>query len=158
MSFPQQQTMRAIYLEQLHARYATVTLPIASTDYAFPLHMLFQPMVLRHDPFAAQKDQSTTSTIVEAKDGREALAKSVSRRIVMLGGPGMGKTTALKALLQQAITAAQEDLTAPLPLFISLPDLARSALSLPEYIRRTMRDMQIDTLFADTLIEAVQNG
>jgi HEAT repeat protein len=157
MPVSRQQTMRTLYLEQLLTHHTTVTLPIASTGYTFPLHTLFQPMVLRYDPFTPQNSQQA-STIIEAKDGAEALAKSVSQRIIVLGGPGMGKTTALKALLQQAITAAQTDISAPLPIFISLPDLARTALSLPEYIQKTIGEFQIDTHFANTLIEAVNSG
>lgn len=159
MAFFDQQKAREHYLERLLARYGTVTLPLASVRHALPLQTIFQPMVLRRDPFAPQNKQSPEeSDVVKAKDGTEALAKSEQRRMVVLGGPGMGKTTALKALLHQAITAAQIDPSAPLPLFISLPDLARTGLSLEEYIQQVIAELEVDPHFARILTDAVHAG
>ncbi|HET7639823.1 MAG TPA: NACHT domain-containing protein, partial [Ktedonobacteraceae bacterium] len=98
------------------------------------------------------------SEVVKARDGAEALTKSEHGRMVMLGGPGMGKTTALKALLYTAITTAQIDSSAPLPLFISLPDLMRAELSFEEYIQQVMADLDIDPRFASILTVAVHDG
>lgn len=159
MAFFDLQKTREQYLERLLARYGTVTLPIDSARLALPLHTVFQPMVLRRDPFAPQDRQSVVaSEVVKARDGAEALIKSEHRRMVVLGGPGMGKTTTLKALLYTAITTVQIDPSAPLPLFISLPDLMRARLSFEEYIQRVTADLDIDPRFASILTVAVNHG
>ncbi|MFL5702651.1 MAG: HEAT repeat domain-containing protein, partial [Ktedonobacteraceae bacterium] len=159
MVFFDLQKAREQYLERLLARYGTVTLPIDSARLALPLHTVFQPMVLRRDPLAPQDGRSVvTSEVVKARDGAEALTKSEHGRMVMLGGPGMGKTTALKALLYTAITTAQIDPSAPLPLFISLPDLMRAGLSFEEYIQQVIADLDIDPRFASILTVAIHDG
>lgn len=159
MAFFDLQKTREQYLERLLARYGTVTLPIASTRLALPLHTVFQPMVLRRDPLALQDEPSVAeSEIVRSRDSAEALTKSESGRMVVLGGPGMGKTTALKFLLYTAITAAQANPSAPLPLFISLPDLMCAKLSFEEYIRQIITELEIDPHFASILTVAVHNG
>jgi HEAT repeat protein len=159
MAFFDLQKTREQYLERLLARYGTVTLPIDSARLALPLHTVFQPMVLRRDPLAPQDRQSVVaSEVVKARDGAEALIKSEHRRMVVLGGPGMGKTTTLKALLYTAITTVQIDPSAPLPLFISLPDLMRARLSFEEYIQQVTADLDIDPRFASILTVAVNHG
>jgi HEAT repeat protein len=151
------QKTREQYLERLLARYGTVTLPLDATRLALPLHTVFQPMVLRRDPLAPQDEQAAME-VVKAKDGAEALSKSDYGRMVVLGGPGMGKTTALKALLHTAIVAAQANPEAPWPLFISLPDLMRAGLSFETYIQQIIADLDIDARFANILTAAVHEG
>jgi len=159
MAFFDVQKTREQYLERLLAHYGTVTLPIDSARQAFPLYTVFQPMVLRRDPLAPQNVQSgVVSEVVKARDGAEALTKSEHRRMVVLGGPGMGKTTALKALLYTAIITAQSELSAPLPLFISLPDLMRAELSFEEYIPYVIAELDLDPRFASILMSTVHDG
>ncbi len=150
---------REQYLERLLIRYGTITLPLASATQAFPLQTIFQPMVLQRDPLALPDTQTgTIQQVIRASDGVEALAKSARGRMVILGGPGMGKTTALKMLLATAIRAVRADPSAPLPLFISLPDLARAGLSFDAYIPHILAELAIDPRFADTLRVAIKTG
>lgn len=150
---------REQYLERLLARYGTISLPLDSVARAFPLQTVFQPMVLRRDPLAPRDTQpGTVQEVVRAGDGTEALAKSAHGRMVILGGPGMGKTTALKMLLATAIRVARADPSAPLPLFLSLPDLARSERSFEAYIPHLLAELEIDPRFADILTGAINAG
>src|SRR5205807_6028182 len=45
--------MRRKYLEQVHKRYNSVTLPIGPTE-GFSLHTIFQPLSLHRDPLTAE--------------------------------------------------------------------------------------------------------
>ena len=147
---------RTQYLDALLARYGQLTLPLASVERAVPLHTVFQPLILRRDPSVLQAH--TSSEVVTARNSSDALVRSEQPRIVILGGPGMGKTTALKDLLQQAISRAQRDIAAPLPLFISLPDLASSGLSLLAYIEKLVTASNVDERFMEIVVEAVTTG
>ena len=156
--FDQHQT-RQQYLERLLAQYGTVTLPLTSTNLALPLQTVVQPMILRRDPLTPpDKQAKNEQEVVKASNGLEALARSEQRRIIILGGPGIGKTTALKALLHTSLLDAQRDPAAPLPLFISLPDLARTRLSFEHYLHHLITEMEFDPSFAEILIEAVHTG
>jgi HEAT repeat protein len=149
---------RARYLEALLATYGTVRLPIRSGEHSLPLQAIFQPLRLRSGSFSFEGADHEDSDTTTARNGAEALAKSGKRRMVVLGGPGMGKTTLLKELLQRAIQAAQVELEADLPLFISLPDLARSGLTWQEYLPGILAELDTDANFARTLIEAIEHG
>ena len=155
------QQARAKYLEMILTRYATITLPLASARFALSLQSVFQSMILHRDPLAPPQIDCEGEQVQErnkARDGSDALRKSEFGRMVVLGGPGMGKTTALKALLAQAVLKAQHDLLAPLPLFISLPDLMRANLSFEEYIRQILIELELDLEFTSVLTEAIQSG
>ncbi|GCE22476.1 HEAT repeat domain-containing protein [Dictyobacter kobayashii] len=166
------ETARERYLRALLSRYGTLTLPISSGDHDISLEAIFQPLELRShsqtdlDKDATQSDdeeaekrqgRSQARTIV-AQNGTEALQNSPERRLIILGAPGMGKTTLLKDMLQRAIQHALHDPQAPLPLFISLPDLARNGSGLIEYLPRLLSTLQIERDFIPVLVEAVING
>lgn len=159
---------RGRYLDALLDSHGTLRLPIGSDEYAVPLQTVFQPLTLRQGPFSFEIaghetgqsafSQANEAGVIRARNGAEALAKSALRRMVVLGGPGMGKTTLLKALLQEAIHNAQKDYAAPLPLFISLPDLARSGLELHAYLPNILAELDIDASYTHTLMAAINEG
>src|SRR5207245_6877116 len=131
---------RRKYLENVYKRYNSVTLPIGPAE-GFSLHAIFQPLALRRDPLAAEdlerrqrrhllgeqyeeegeyiypsstgKDSSDgkKSPPVRAENGEEALTKSPQGRVVVLGGPGTGKTTTLKHLISSRAQDALADTT-----------------------------------------------
>ena len=161
--------VRIQYLDALLATYGTLYLPIRSGEYRLPLQTIFQPLTLRHGPVLFERanrqmrhlhvqDGKEETWVIMAQNGDEALSRSPLRRMIVLGGPGMGKTTLLKSLLQQAIYAAQMDRTAPLPLFISLPDLARSGKTLQTYLPGILAELGIDTTSSNFLLDAVNGG
>lgn len=92
---------RARYLDALLANHGTLRLPIRSDEHDLPLQAIFQPLALRHGPFSFE-NQGEGAEAITARNGTEALARSAARRMIVLGGPGMGKTTLLKALLHMA--------------------------------------------------------
>ncbi|WP_437783721.1 HEAT repeat domain-containing protein [Sorangium sp. So ce1097] len=80
-------------------------------------------------PLPAQPD-------VTVDGAEEALSRSPGRRMVVLGGPGTGKTTLLRALVSRAARRALEEGTAPLPVMVDLPDLAEHGADLRRYLPR----------------------
>ncbi len=95
---------------------------------------------------------------VVVHSGAEALAQSPTKRLVILGGPGSGKTTLLKVLLAEQAQQASHDPTAPLPIFIPLPDLARAGTTLEQYLPGLMREFGLESSWAATMWETVQQG
>src|SRR5215472_17220702 len=104
---------RASYLRQLLQRYDTLSLPLGS-GLSFSLVQVFQPLRLRQSSLNAQEspageehtpmddeeqDESrdlTPPQQVLAENGLDALSQSPQGRLVILGGPGSGKTMVLK--------------------------------------------------------------
>jgi len=95
---------------------------------------------------------------VRAENGEEALTKSPQGRIVVLGGTGTGKTTTLKHLISSRAKDALADTTAPIPIFLSLADLARSGKTLQSYLIDIVEDIGVERNYADTLWQEMKRG
>ena len=147
---------RKQYLESVFKRYSSVTLPLGPTEsfslHAVfqPLELRRDPLAAEDldrkkrrlllgerledekdaDRFYSQLNEKERTEEkqqpVIAENGEDLLIKSPQRRIVILGGPGTGKTTMLKHITGCRAKEALIDPNAPLPIFLSLADLARS--------------------------------
>jgi len=188
---------RAAYLRALEARFAIMDLPI-TPDVQLPAETVYQPLRLLKDPTlpaehlpdenrsddwrdsdnADVQGEDAEGEDAEADDERsrvradtpeQALALSPTRRMVVLGDPGSGKTTMLYQLLLGAARRAQYDATAPLPIVLSLPALARSGQwtkeTLPQFMKDTLEgmnqslpDVQTPTDFAQLLTREIERG
>jgi HEAT repeat protein len=151
------------YLRALLARYATITVPGGTLDRPLSLRAVFQPLKLRSMALAPEEQASRgqrqpSQAEKQVMRCREALEESPSHKIVILGSPGMGKTTALKSLLVDAAQEALDDPDAPLPIFLTLPDLARSGLSLPDYLAGVVAAFDLPTDFAAALWQEICRG
>jgi HEAT repeat protein len=162
---------RTKYLEGLIRRYSSVTLPIGPAE-GFSLQAIFQPLALRRDPLEEEllervrqmaqseepvRDVRSIAPPVVAENGDDALKRTPKGRAVVLGGPGTGKTTTLRYLTEDRAQKALDDMTAPIPLFISLPYLARSG-KLRRYVEDLVEDMDVDSRYADVLWKGIEAG
>lgn len=163
---------RTKYLEGIIRRYSSVTLPIGPAE-GFSLQAIFQPLALRHDPLEAelrermrmqtllgesvQSAEAAVHQPVVAENGEDALKRTPKGRIVVLGGPGTGKTTTLKYFTEGRARKALDDMTASIPLFISLPFLARSG-KLRLYVEDLVEDMGVDSRYAYILWREIEAG
>jgi HEAT repeat protein/GTPase SAR1 family protein len=182
-------SMRRFYLQQVKQKYQDISLPIAP-NLRFRLDEFYQPLKLLRDPLAVEslspKDRRTLlgekldssshdssfitkerllsvrerEQVVTADNGADALQLSSNRRIVVLGGPGTGKTTLLYRFMYEASARAEHDHQAPLPIFISLPDIARTGQMnrLEEYLATSLDEQGVDIRFATYLQSAVKEG
>ncbi|WP_201372539.1 HEAT repeat domain-containing protein [Ktedonobacter robiniae] len=170
---------RRKYLEAVYQRYSTLALPIGPAE-GLPLPALFQPLWLRSDPLVAGDLEHASRRLLLGEDWLEqhgaldfkgdekehgiaecaesALQQSQHGRIVVLGGPGTGKTTTLKYLIGRQAKKALVMSDEHLPIFLSLADLARTEKTFPEYLVFLVEDMGIERSFATTLWEELEQG
>lgn len=165
---------RAGYLRQLLQRYDMLSLPVGS-GLSFSLIQVFQPLRLRQSSMDAQEtpaseeehsltddeesdrlDEQVPPQETLAENGLHALSQSPHGRLVILGGPGSGKTTVLKHLICHQARLALEDPGAALPLFLSLPDLARSNLELPAYLAQQVAGPGLEADVGQALMQAIE--
>jgi HEAT repeat protein len=95
---------------------------------------------------------------IRAENGEEALVKSPHNRVVILGGPGTGKTTTLKYLISSRAKKALSEPGSLVPIFVSLADLARSGKTLQSYLIDIVEDMGAERNYAETLWQAIERG
>jgi GTPase SAR1 family protein len=167
---PQPTDARSKYLRYIQERYRFITLPLGLAE-GFSLHAVFQPLRLRYNPLPAEDRQrekrrpllgepspAGESPSIIAENGDDALKKSTQRRLVILGTPGTGKTTLLQSLMSNQLLQAQNDLSAPLPIFLSLSDLARGGLTLPQYLRQLGREVGLPDSALNFFWTAIEEG
>ncbi len=87
-----------------------------------------------------QEKQETVQPVVTATDGADALQKSASGRMIVLGGPGTGKTTLLRQMTTDAARRALADPSAPVPILLSLPVWGVSGQTLQTYLTTLLTD------------------
>jgi HEAT repeat protein len=110
------------------------------------------------DVLAGHADEDEGTSLVIATDGFDALNHSPQRRMVILGPPGIGKTTLLKYLVAETARKAQADPAQMLPLFISLPDFERAGGSVQDYLFTVVGALGVDSRFAPLLWQAIEQG
>jgi len=98
------------------------------------------------------------SSEVIAKNGEEAIEKSSQGRLIVLGGPGTGKTTLLKYLVSDRARKALIDPTTSVPVYLSLADLARKEVSFQRYLVELVEEMSADRGYAEVLWREIENG
>lgn len=168
------------YLDMLVHEYGTIRLPIGAAGQGFSLEAVFQPLRLYHpsagEDFYRYRDESIFDDIAPSslpvpvdqdeivEHGFAALEKS-DGRIVVLGGPGTGKSTLLKFFAGNQAKKLREQgnhstisRNTPLPVFIILPDLVRSKKSLREYLATWLEEQFIDAEVADIVWEVIASG
>ncbi len=101
----------------------------------------------------------TPAPVATAATIADALTQSVSHRLVVLGNPGAGKTTLLRKVVEDDLVGA-DDPDHRLPIFVSLPDLARTGLTdqLTTYLTRVATKMGAAPDYGACLWEAVTTG
>ena len=175
---------RRTYLEQIFQRYGVAKLPIGPAE-GLSLQTIFQPLALRLDPLAAEDlkrdkpraflterrlrnlgldlqerrwlDNARQEAVI-VKNSEEALEKSPQRRLIILGGPGTGKTSTLKHFVREHAEKALADPEASLPIYLSLADLARSSKTLQSYLVDLVEDMGANGSYAKALWHGINAG
>ncbi len=142
--------------------------PIAAEDLPFKERraLLDEPSRGEYDPRRAllerEQEQVPESwqrvpPIVIANDLKEALEKGKGR-ILVLGAPGSGKTTMLKAYVSTVAQQALAHASSMLPIFISLDHFAHSAQTLQQYLPVMLGTLGVDEDYAAALWDAIRRG
>ena len=176
---------RIKYLEYISQHFSSVKLPLDPTG-GLSLQAIFQPLTLHRDPLIAvdlerekhrirlgerhsgEGEQHDTQEqrsqegphqhVIIAEHGNDALDKSQHRRIVILGGPGTGKTTTLKHFINDRAEKAKADSKAELPIYLLLPDFASSHKTLQSYLIDLIEGTETNSSYAKVLWQEITEG
>ena len=172
---------RLAYLRTVHTLYSRVPF-LLDPAKSLSLQSLFQPLELLQNPLASeevfQEDRHAWLGPVQPQNAQqgqplqhqppfyvrtvdnseEALKKSPQGRMVIVANPGAGKTTLLRYMVAERARQAMEDPSMPVPIFISLPDLADMNMQVETYLASTQERMLQSPEYAGTLRNAITQG
>jgi predicted NACHT family NTPase len=148
-----------------HLKILGMSAPVKLVDIYYPafvsttIHRRLYEFAELH----SDEDLSSKSTIPSIKSTNVRADKYVedTNRVVILGGPGSGKTTLLRylayAFCDKGTFKSSELQTSKFPVFIHLPDLAKSKSSLENFIGDELESLTDE--YAHSFIKRVlKNG
>lgn len=100
--------------------------------------------------------QNVPSVVIA--DNLEDAVEKGKGRILVLGTPGSGKTTMLKASVSTMAQQALAHTSSMIPIFISLDHLAHSTQTLQQYLPVMLGTLGVDERYAAALWDAIQRG
>jgi len=110
----------------------------------------------RQEPLSYRKGEDEAEVII-AKDAEDAIRKSPTMRLIILGAPGAGKSTMLRYLVVRAAQQARANASDRIPIYIYLPYL-QPGQAIQGYLPILLDNLGIDINYARVLWEEIEQG